>query len=332
MSQKGIKKNHGIKLSMKGFAMGIAEVIPGVSGGTIAFITGIYEELLNTIKNFNLDLFVLLRSGNWKSLWEHINGRFLLFLLAGMGVGVVIGIFFVTYLLEHYPEPLWAFFFGLVLASGFYMARQINSVKPIYTLLFFIGLIVSFSITQLAPAGGSDSYLAIFLAGAVAISALILPGISGSFILLLLGMYSVIIPNVKGLLSDPNLHSLTIVAVFAAGCLLGLVTFSRVLSYTFKNYEDQTLAILTGVMLGSLPKIWPWRNPTSVFNKETESIIVPDLSSFTLLDLEHVKVLKELNVMPSSYFANPNTIIAVITFFIGLVLILGFDYFQRGRG
>ncbi len=329
MSPKIKPKKHGIDLSMKGLAMGIAEVIPGVSGGTIAFITGIYEELLNTIKRVNLDLFVLLRAGNWKALWQHINGRFLLFLLAGMAAGVVIGIFFVTYLLEFYPEPLWAFFFGLVLASGFYMARQISSLKPIYSLLFFIGLIASYTITQLTPAGGSESYLAIFLSGAVAISALILPGISGSFILLLLGMYSIIIPNVKGLLSDPNLASLSIVAVFAAGCLVGLMSFSRILSYTFKNYKDQTLALLTGVMLGSLPKIWPWRNPMSVFDKASESIVAPDLSSFSLADLEHVKVLRELNVMPAAYFSHPHTIAAIISFFTGLILILGFDFYQR---
>jgi len=329
MSLKEKPKKHGLDLSMKGLAMGIAEVIPGVSGGTIAFITGIYEELLYTIKRVNVDLFMLLKSGNLKALWQHINGRFLLFLLGGMAAGVIIGIFFVTYLLEHYPEPLWAFFFGLVLASGFYMARQISSMKPLYALLFFIGLSVSYTITQLTPAGGSDSFIAIFFSGAVAISALILPGISGSFILLLLGMYSIIIPSVKGLLSDPNLDSLTIVAVFAAGCLLGLLSFSRILSYTFKNYRDQTLAVLTGVMLGSLPKIWPWRNPISVLNGASNHIFTPDLSSFSLTDLEHVKVLKELNVMPASYFSHPNTLVAVVAFFIGLIIILGFDFYQR---
>lgn len=318
-----------IGLALRGMAMGIAEVIPGVSGGTIAFITGIYETLLNTIKSVNVDLLTLLKAGDWKGLWSHLNGRFLLFLLIGMGCGVVVGVFGVSHLLEHYPEPLWGFFFGLVLASGIYMARQITAIKAKHIGLFILGLIGSFAITQLTPAGGSESLLFVFFSGAIAISALILPGISGSFILLLLGMYGVIIPNVKGLLSDPNSKSLIIVAVFACGCILGLMTFSRLLSHTFKHYKDATLAVLTGIMIGSLPKIWPWRNPMTILNKDTKEVFNPDLSTFQLSDLENIKVLHEAAVLPSSYFSTPNTVLTILMLVLGFVLILGADLYQR---
>ena len=322
-------KKSGLGLALRGMAMGIAEVIPGVSGGTIAFITGIYETLLDTIKSVNLDIFQLLKSGDWTGLWNHLNGRFLLFLLLGMGLGIVLGVFGVSHLLENYPEPLWGFFFGLVLASGIYMARQITGFRALYAILFLVGLLVSYLITTLTPAGGSESLLFIFLSGAIAISALILPGISGSFILLLMGMYSVIIPNVKGLLSDPNTHSLVIVAVFAVGCLFGLMTFSRVLSYTFKHYKNATLAVLTGIMIGSLPKIWPWRNPTLVLDEATEKMMAPDLSSFKMSDLEHVKILKEANVFPVEYFASANTVLTIAMMVFGFILILGVDWYQR---
>lgn len=312
--------------------MGIAEVIPGVSGGTIAFITGIYETLLDTIKSVNLDVFTLLKSGNFSGLWAHLNGRFLLFLLLGMGGGVVVGVFGVSHLLEHFPEPLWGFFFGLVLASGIYMARQIDSIKVKHIGLFLLGLVVSFAITQLTPAGGSESLLFVFLSGTIAISALILPGISGSFILLLLGMYSIIIPNVKGLLSDPNSQSLMIVAVFAMGCIVGLMTVSRVLSHAFTHYKNATLAILTGIMIGSLPKIWPWRNPLTIMDKETKSVISPDLSSFQFSDLENIKILKEAAVLPGSYFSNPHTLLTIAMLLLGFALILGADVYQRKTG
>jgi len=322
-------KKSGIGLALRGMAMGVAEVIPGVSGGTIAFITGIYETLLDTIKSVNLDVFKLLKSGDWSGLWRHINGRFLLFLLLGMGCGVILGVFVISHLLENYPEPLWGFFFGLVLASGIYMARQIEGCKPLYVVLFILGIIGSFAVTTLTPAGGSESLLFIFISGAIAISALILPGISGSFMLLLMGMYSIIIPNVKGLLSDPNSHRFMIVAVFAAGCLFGLMTFSRVLSYTFKHYKNATLAALTGIMIGSLPKIWPWRNPIVVFDKTTEKTMTPDLATFQISDLEHVKILQESNVLPAEYFANANTVSTAAVMLIGFVLILGVDAYQR---
>ncbi len=320
-----------IGLMLRGLAMGVAEVIPGVSGGTIAFITGIYETLLETIKSVNIELLRLIVKGKFAAIWEQLNGRFLLFLIAGMGIGIVAGVFFISHLLETTPEPLWGFFFGLVLASVGYMWTQITQFKPVYILLFLAGALISYLVTTLTPAGGSTSLLFVFFSGAIAISALILPGISGSFILLLLGMYGIIIPEVKMVLSDPNSKSLVLVAVFALGCLTGLMSFSRILSFTFKHFSNATLATLTGIMLGSLPKIWPWRNPSLLMNETTGEQFIPDLTSFKFSDLEHAKLLKELNVLPADYFAEPRVALTIIALLIGIGLIYAAYLFQRTK-
>lgn len=318
-------------LMLRGMAMGVAEVIPGVSGGTIAFITGIYATLLNSIKAVNFNLIKLLSKGKIAALWQQLNGRFLLFLFGGMAVGIVVGVFFITHLLETTPEPLWGFFFGLVLASVGYMWTQIKSFKASYLVLFVLGAMLSYAVTTLTPAGGSTALPFVFFSGAIAICALILPGISGSFILLLLGMYGIIIPEVKTMLSSPNSESIVLVIVFALGCLTGLLSFSRVLSYTFKHYADATLATLTGIMLGSLPKIWPWRNPSLLLDKETGKNIVPDLSSFQFSDLENAKLLDEINVLPGAYFAEPRTVLTAVAFVIGIALIYGAYRFQKNE-
>ena len=234
-----------IQLAIKGMAMGIAEVIPGVSGGTIAFITGIYEELINTIKTVLSPAWLgTLRKEGLLATWQEINGPFLVFLLGGMATGVVLGVFGVTHLLEHYPEMLWAFFFGLIIASAIYIGRQVSSWGVVEILGLLIGGALSYYITVANPAQGSDSLVVIFFAGAIAISALILPGISGSFILLLMGMYTFIIPTVKEALQTFDSGSLMVVLVFALGCLVGLATFSRVLSWTFKHYKKPNLSYI----------------------------------------------------------------------------------------
>ncbi len=326
--EKGNQKS-GIGLMIRGLAMGIAEVIPGVSGGTIAFITGIYANLLNSIKSVNFNLIKLLSKGEIASVWKQVNGRFLLFLLLGMGIGVIFGVFFITHVLETSPEPLWGFFFGLVLASVGYMWTQITSFKARYIALFILGAMLSYAVTTLTPAGGNTSLPFVFFSGAFAISALILPGISGSFILLLLGMYGIIIPEIKTVLANPNSESLILVSVFALGCLTGLLSFSRVLSYTFKHYADSTLAALTGIMLGSLPKIWPWRNPSLLLDKETGENFVPDLNSFQFSDLENAKLLDEINVLPAGYFSEPRVLVTATAFSIGLLLIYGAYRLQK---
>lgn len=308
-------------LSLKGMAMGMAEVVPGVSGGTIAFITGIYEELIDTIKSVDGSFFKLFFTGKWKQAFFKVNGLFLLFLLLGMVGGIIISLFLVTYLLEHHGEALWGFFFGLIIASGVYIARKVSSWNLKTILLLLVGTVISYAITVITPAGGTESLPFVFLSGAIAISALILPGISGSFILLLLGMYGVIIPHVKSLLSSPNSKSFLIALVFGFGCLFGLAIFSRILSYAFKEYKDATLAILTGFMIGSLNKIWPWRNITSWLDKETYQVFNVSLNSIANIGEKEIKILTEQNVLPAAYDGNPNTILVIGAMLFGLGLI-----------
>jgi len=251
-------------LLLKGMAMGIAEVIPGVSGGTIAFITGIYETLLESIKKvLGPELIQAVRNGGIKQAWKSINGNFLLFLIMGMAIGFIAGVFGVAHLLENYPILVWAFFFGLIIASAIYIGRQVKKWDWVAIVGMLLAIAIAYWITIASPAQGSSALWMVFVAGAIAISALILPGISGSFMLLLMGMYTVVFPAIKDALSTFNTESLLIVLVFGLGCLLGLGTVARVLSWTFKRYHNTTLAVMTGFMVGSLNKIWPWRNVLS---------------------------------------------------------------------
>lgn len=319
-----------LALSLKGMAMGIAEVIPGVSGGTIAFITGIYEELLLSIKAIDVEFFKLFFTGKWKSCFDKLNGSFLFFLILGMLGGVLVGIFFITFLLEEYPEILWGFFFGLIAASVIYIGRQVEQFSGFNILLFIVAAIVTYGITTITPASGSESLFIVFLSGMIAICALILPGISGSFILLLLGMYSVVIPNLKELLSNPNMASLSIVVVFALGCLVGITSFSRVLTYSFKNYRDQTFALMTGIMLGSLNKIWPWRNPLTVMKKDTGNVIdVSSFDSMIQMPKELYKILKEENVLPYNYTSEPFTLLTICAVVLGFLFVMSFLFIKK---
>lgn len=308
-------------LSLKGMAMGMAEVVPGVSGGTIAFITGIYEELIDTIKSVDGTFLKLFFTGKWKQAFVKVNGIFLLFLLIGMVAGIIVSLFLVTYLLEHHGEALWGFFFGLIIASGIYIGKKVSNWSGKTIALLVIGTLISYAITIITPAGGTESLPFVFLSGAIAISALILPGISGSFILLLLGMYGVIIPHIKSLLSSPSSKSLLIAVVFGLGCLTGLALFSRVLSYAFKEYKDATLAILTGFMIGSLNKIWPWRNITSWLDKESYEVFNVGANTISEFDGKEIKILTEQNVLPAAYDGSPNTILVVAAMIAGLILI-----------
>ncbi len=244
--------------------MGIAEVIPGVSGGTIAFITGIYERLLNAIKAIlGPTIFNAFRSGGLAAVWLAVDGTFMFFLLVGMTTGVVTGVLGVSHLMEHYPQLLWSFFFGLIVASAILISRHVQQWNITAVLMLLLGTALAYYITVATPSQGIEALWFVFISGAIAISALMLPGISGSFVLLLMGMYTTVIGSVKNVLQHFDTKSLVVMVVFALGCLLGLGTFSRVLTWMFRKYHTQTMAILTGFMIGSLNKIWPWRNVLS---------------------------------------------------------------------
>ncbi len=283
-----------VGIALKGMGMGMAEVVPGVSGGTIAFVTGIYERLLQSITAFGPGLVPVYKSAGWSGLWTEIQGGFLLNLLVGMALGLGVGVFAITFLIEAYPPVVWAFFFGLILASAWYIGRMVAPWTYAEIAAVVIGFAIALAIVMGAPAQGNTSLWFVFVSGAIAISALLLPGVSGSFILLLMGMYSYVVPSVKELLSG-NSGALPVVVVFGLGCLTGLVTFSRVLKYLFEKYPQVTLALLTGFMLGSLYKLWPWRVVTAYATDGAGAVIVDEAGVR--------KVLTEAPVWPATYVA-----------------------------
>lgn len=264
-----------IILFLKGMAMGAADVVPGVSGGTIAFITGIYEELITSISNIGLDTFKVLRAEGIKAAWKQVNGSFLLNLILGILVAIVSLAKLITFLLDEYPIPVWSFFFGLILASIIVVGKQLkNRFSATSIIGLLAGTAIAYFITIASPVSSELSLGYVFLCGMLAITAMILPGISGSFILLLLGAYSGILGSISGLteaLSSGDTEAAiafgTILAVFAIGCLIGLLSFSRLLKWMFTNAHDLTISVLTGFLLGSLNKIWPWKITDEVFIK-----------------------------------------------------------------
>lgn len=265
-------------LMLKGMGMGAADVVPGVSGGTIAFIVGIYEELINSIKSINGHSLKLLLSGKIAAFWKAVNANFLLSILAGIGISVFSLAKIITYLLVAHPILVWSFFFGLVMASTWFVSKDIKQWDWKTVISFVAGTLMAFYITVATPAETPTNLLFIFLCGAIAICAMILPGISGSFILVLLGKYFYIMEAVKTL-------NIPVMLVFMAGAALGITSFSRVLSYALNRFHDITIAVLSGFMLGSLNKVWPWKETIETY---TDSHGV-------------VKPLVEANILPNQF-------------------------------
>lgn len=304
-------------IGWKGMAMGWAEVIPGVSGGTIAFITGIYERLLNVINSIRPSLWRTYKEGGVKSVWVAIDGPFISALLIGMIIGLVTGIFGLTWLLENYPEILWGFFLGLILASAVFIGKQIASKKLLIWVIGLIGVLIAYRVSVIIPIQVEPSIAYIIFSGAIAICALLLPGISGSFILLILGMYTVVIPAIKEIMQDPLNGPWHIFIPFAIGCVIGLFSIAKILSWTFYKYRDQTLALLTGFMLGSVNKLWPWRNAVEWIDKNTGfRSSTPEIS-----DGHNWVVVVEQNVLPNAYEGNAHLIPVVLAFLVGLSLL-----------
>lgn len=315
---------------LKGMAMGIAETIPGVSGGTLAFITGIYDDLINSIKSINFSLFKTLKTEGLKGVWKAINGTFLTSLLIGMVIGIGIGIVGIEKLLHKYPPAVWAFFFGLIIASIIYVGKQISKWNIGTVAAFIIGAGIAFGLTQLPIADPSDNLLFVFICGAVAVSALILPGISGSFILLIMGMYSFILHDTlkEGLITNHDSKAFIIMLVFGIGMIVGLATISRFLSWALKQYHNITLALLSGFMLGALNKLWPWRVPTVVMD-ENDNIV-----NFSK-GIEVDKIIKESSVMPSEYLESLGEptflVLAIVSGVVGFGLVFGLEYFGKSK-
>lgn len=245
-------KRESIQLALKGMAMGAADIVPGVSGGTIALIAGIYEEFVDALKSFSSVLGVLKKDGI-KAAWKHINGSFLITLFSGIIISLLGLVQFIKFALLNYPILLWSFFFGLILASCYFVGKLVTKWNILSILALIAGTISIYLITTFSPAETTTAPWFVFISGMIAICAMILPGISGSFILVLLGKYKYIIES----LSELNF---TVIITFAAGCVVGLLSFSHLLSWMLKKHHNFTMALLTGFMIGSLNKIWPWKN------------------------------------------------------------------------
>lgn len=253
-----MKFSRYIVLALKGCAMGMADVVPGVSGGTIAFISGIYEELLDSIRSVDAAALRLLLRFRLAEFWRHINGRFLLPVLLGIAVAIFSLARLMTYLLTNHPIAIWSFFFGLIVASALLVARQIGRWDWRTVLAFAVGAAAAWWITVATPAETPDDWWFVMLSGAIAICAMILPGISGAFILLLLGKYQYIMHAVGE-------FDIPVIAVFVIGAAAGIISFSHLLSWLLKHWHDVTVAVLMGFMVGSLNKVWPWKETVETY-------------------------------------------------------------------
>ena len=253
-----MKFSRYIILALKGCAMGMADVVPGVSGGTIAFISGIYEELLDSIRSVNATALKLLLRFRLAEFWRHINGRFLLPVLLGIAVAIFSLARLMTYLLVNHPIGIWSFFFGLIVASALLVAKQIGRWDWRTVLAFVVGAVAAWWITVATPAETPNDWWFVMLSGAIAICAMILPGISGAFILLLLGKYQYIMHAVGE-------FNIPVIVVFVIGAAAGIISFSHLLSWLLKHWHDVTVAVLMGFMVGSLNKVWPWKETVETY-------------------------------------------------------------------
>ena len=306
------KLKEAILLYFKGLGMGGADVVPGVSGGTIALITGIYEELLSSIKAIDLEASRLLINFQWKAFWEKINGNFLIILLAGIATSVLSLSKVITFLLKNHAIPVWSFFFGLIIISAILVLRNIVKWRAITAVALALGILVAFLITEATPASTPEGAWFIFLSGAIAICAMILPGISGSFILLIMGKYEYIFNAL-------NERNWLVILTFILGCITGLLSFARVISWLFKKYHDHTIALLSGFMIGSLNKVWPWKVPVE-FRINSHG--------------EQVAYITD-NVMPGEYYEqlseNPMVFQAVLFVALGIFIVVSIEKVAKLR-
>ncbi len=308
-----------LAISLKGVAMGAADVVPGVSGGTIAFISGIYEELLDSIKSINFNSLKIIFSQGIGAFWKAINGWFFVSLLSGIGLSVFSLAKLIQYLLNNHPIVVWSFFFGLIIASAWFVGKTVEKWNVFTILGLLLGTIFAYLITIITPTEANEAYWFVFLSGAIAICAMILPGISGSFILVLLGMYKFVIQAV----SDFNL---LIILVFGSGALVGILGFSNILSWLLKKYKNQTIAVLAGFMIGSLNKVWPWKMVTlwgEDRHGEKIALLQENVSPFTYSHLAENQFAASNN--------NPQLFLAILLFFIGFLTIFIFEKFAQQK-
>lgn len=299
-------------ISLKGIAMGAADVVPGVSGGTIAFISGIYEELIESIEKVNLNALKTLKKEGIKAAWRSINGKFLMSLFLGIAISILSLAKLIKWLLINETVLLWSFFFGLVLASIIFIGKQIRIANIAVIIAILISTLVSYYITLAEPFASPDSNIYLLFCGFLAIIAMILPGVSGAFILLILGAYQTAIETVNNLIEGIlTLNSTLFLDAFVKflmlgiGAILGLKMFSKLLNWMFKHHKNITLAILTGFMIGSLNKIWPWKKVLE-WRLNSEGEKVPFL---------------EKSILPSEFVGDPKIMLAIALIIVGFLTI-----------
>ncbi len=299
-------KKYGLNY-LKGMAMGAADIVPGVSGGSIALIAGIYQELLDSINSFNLDNLRLLKSFQIKEFYTRLNGNFLLSLVLGIMTSIFALSRVITYLMDEHPIPLWSFFSGLILVSAFLILKETKKWNFVIVVSIAIGTAFAWWVTNLPPTTTPDAPWFTFVAGAIAICAMILPGISGSFVLLILGQYERILQAVM----DKDFFTL---ALFASGCLVGILSFSRVVAFLLRRFHAATIGLLSGFMLGSVNELWPWKLVTS-WRTSSSGKQVPFLTE---------------NILPGEYLAqvglDPQLGWAIGAFFFGIGLVLFIEW------
>ena len=289
--------------------MGTADLMPGVSGGTIALILGVYKELIKSIDSINLKNLRELRNNGFKRFWEKINGRFLTLLFTGILTAVFFLSFAIDWMITNHPIPLWSFFLGLLLSSIFFLKNSIKKWGTINLSFVLLSAILSFLLTQMTPNEGEIGLLYLFISGFIGIIAMILPGISGAYILLVLGTYTTIIGLIKDVVSaltttqiDIFIPAFSKLTVFALGTIVGLRIFASILKWLFDKEHDKTMAVLIGLMIGALHKIWPWQE------------------KFELIIGENSKLFSK-PISPFKYPENPQVILAFILFISGLGII-----------
>lgn len=299
---------------LKGMAMGAADIVPGVSGGSIALISGIYGRLLDSINSFNGENLRLLLKFEFKQFYKAVNGTFLLSLFLGILTSIFTLSKLITYLMDEHPVPLWSFFCGLILISAFVILKGIERWHLGVVIAIIIGTVAAYFVTELPPVSSPEAIWFTFLSGAIAICAMILPGISGSFLLLILGKYETILNAV----SERDIITL---GVFASGCLVGILSFSRVISWLLKKYYATTIGLLSGFMLGSMNKLWPWKIVTAYRTSSSG---------------EQKPFLTE-NIFPGEYLIkvgqDPQLLSAILAFLFGIILVVGIErtaaYFNK---
>ncbi len=305
--------HHPAAVFLRGIAMGAADIVPGVSGGTIAFITGIYFRLLEAINAVPVAVFRHLFRGQLRVFWQTCDGNFLASLLAGILASIATLASAISYALVAYPILIWSFFFGLIVASVWHVGRQIRSYNPVLLIPLLSGMVIAWWITTLSAGQVSPSALAFFGAGALAICAMILPGISGSFILVIIGMYAPVLAAIKTV-------DVGILLLFMAGCVVGLLSIARVITWAFHHFHDLVLALLTGFMIGALNKVWPWKETLS-WRVNSSGEEVP---------------LNEVSILPWTFAEkagqDPEVLLALFMALAGFCLVLLVEWIGTRRG